>query len=116
MTTDRFDPALVKGTTETLVFAVLASGPRHGYGIIQRIGERSADRLRMNEGALYPMLHRLEREGLVRSRDEEHGGRTRRVYALTAAGRRRLRHHAREWRAFAGFLDDLLGGAAGAST
>ena len=63
---DRFDPGLVKGSTELLVLAVLGGGALHGYAVIQRLAELSHARLRLNEGALYPVLHRLERERKVR--------------------------------------------------
>ena len=102
---------LLRGHLDRLLLAVLAEAPGHGYELAQRLTARSDGELGVPEGSLYPALHRLEREGLVRSRWETGAGRKRRVYSLTAAGRRRLRRWRSEWELFSGAVDQVLGGA-----
>src|SRR2546421_9161865 len=78
---------LLKGNTPTLVLAVLRDGPLHGYGIAREIERRSESALQCKEGTLYPALHALERDGLVRGEwRREEGGRERKVYSLTPPG------------------------------
>lgn len=73
-----------------LILAVLDRQPEHGYAIAQAIRARSGGVLDAKEGSLYPALHLLEKEGLVDSSDVEVGGRSRREYRLSAAGRAAL--------------------------
>jgi len=91
----------VRGHLDGLVLAVLASGPAHGYALIELLRERSGGFFELPEGSVYPALHRLERAGLVESGWSEAGGRRRRVYDLTARGRRAVTQRRREWRSFA---------------
>lgn len=77
------------------ILTALASGPAHGYGILQSVEEMSAGRVRLRAGTLYGALSRLEGEGFVEfDREESEGGPPRRYYKLTAAGRRLLRAEA----------------------
>ena len=76
---------MMRGHLDGLVLAVLASGPSHGYGLIEALRDRSGGVFDLPEGSVYPALHRLERAGLVASGWSEVGGRRRRVYRLTAA-------------------------------
>jgi PadR family transcriptional regulator PadR len=99
---------MLKGQLELVALASLRDGPRHGYAIIKELRERSAGEFQVLEGTLYPALHRLEQTGLVRSRWATEGGRRRRVYELSAKGRRRLDEQESEWRLFVRTLDAVL--------
>lgn len=105
MTTD-----FIRGHLEGLLLAVLVEGPGHGYALGQRLVARSGGDLSAPEGSLYPALQRLERGGLVTSSWEVAEGRRRRVYDLTAAGRRRVSAASRDWRTFASAVDRVMGG------
>ena len=103
---------VLRGQLELVALASLRDGPRHGYAIIKELRGRSGGELDVLEGTLYPALHRLEHAGLVRSRWVTESGRRRRVYELTAKGRRGLRQQESEWRAFVRTLDAVLGDTA----
>lgn len=92
---------LAKTNLDALVLAALAIEPAHGYAIVKRLRQRSADDFRLPEGTVYPALHRLERDGLVRSRWTEARGRRRRVYRITRPGEEALAVRKLEWRAYA---------------
>lgn len=101
---------LAKGTAVPLVLRILAEGPQHGYGIIQAIRERSGGMLEFTEGTVYPLLHALERDGLLTSAWEAlPSGRRRKLYSLTETGRQRLARLVAEWRQFRSAVDVLLG-------
>jgi PadR family transcriptional regulator PadR len=112
---------ILQGTLDVLVLRTLAaSGSTHGYQIARRIKERSEDVLQVEEGALYPALHRLERKGWIRSewgRSENH--RRAKFYELTAAGRRALKDEVSAWHRYTSavgkVLADASSGAAGAT-
>ena len=87
----------------------MADAPGHGYELAQRLAQRSGGDLEAPEGSLYPALHRLERQGLVESAWSRDGGRRRRVYQLTASGRRAVDDGRREWRTFSAAVDRVLG-------
>lgn len=86
--------AFARHINELLVLSALSDEPKHGYQIALDTEARSQGLFVLQHGTLYPVLHRLEAAKLVRSAWEEEGGRRRRVYALTAAGRRELEAHA----------------------
>ena len=96
---DRQD--LLQGTLDLLVLKTLSLGPQHGWGIAQRIQQRSRDVLEVNQGSLYPGLHRLEEQGFLLSewRVSENGRRAR-YYRLSALGRKQLETETRSWEAF----------------
>jgi transcriptional regulator len=100
---------LYTGTLDLLVLKAVSWGPRHGYAIGRWIRETTADVLVVQEGALYPALHRLERRGLL---SEEwrvsETGRQAKYYALTPAGRKQLRVERKRWEAFAGAVARAL--------
>lgn len=105
------DQQLKKGSTPILILAVLADAPRHGYAIAREIEKRSADALRMGEGALYPALRALERDGLVESEWEtQMTGPARRVYRLTNKGRTHLAAQVRAWQTFSQAVNIVIGG------
>ena len=97
-----------KGYLDPLILAVLADGALHGYAVIEELKLRSGGELDLPEGTVYPALHRLERRGLLRSGWTTAEGRRRRVYRLTASGRRELAARTREWRTFARVVDGVL--------
>jgi PadR family transcriptional regulator, regulatory protein PadR len=88
----------LQGALELLVLKVLRRGSNHGYGIASMIEQTSNDVLRVEEGSLYPALHRMTEAGLLKAewRTTE-AGRRARCYALTAAGRRRLEESEARW-------------------
>jgi PadR family transcriptional regulator PadR len=92
---------LFTGTLEILILKALTWGPMHGYAIGRWIRESTKDALVIQEGALYPALHRLERKSLV---EEEWGetdtGREAKFYKLTTAGRKQLLAESRRWSEF----------------
>jgi PadR family transcriptional regulator len=98
----------LKGHLDSLILAVVAVGPAHGYAIIERLKERSRGTFTLPEGTVYPALHRLERDGLLESEWSDASGRKRRVYRLTRRGRRRLDERRDEWRAFARAVEAVL--------
>ncbi len=89
---------LLQGTLDMLILTTLARGPRHGYAIAETIHQRSDDVLRIEEGALYPALHRLELRGLLASEwGVSDNKRRAKYYRLTRAGRRRLEAEQIDW-------------------
>ncbi len=89
---------LVAASATPLVLAILARGESYGYAIIKRVGELSGGHLQWTDGMLYPVLHRLERNGLVAARwgSSEHG-RRRKYYRLTKQGRTQLDAERERW-------------------
>jgi transcriptional regulator len=89
---------LLQGTLALLVLKTLARGPMHGYGITLHIQMVSKDILRVEEGSLYPALHRLEQEGWVSAEwDMSENNRRARYYRLTAKGRKQLAEEEKNW-------------------
>jgi transcriptional regulator len=89
---------LIQGMLDGLILHVIAKEPMHGWGIAQRIQERSKDALRVGQGALYPALQKLERQGLVTSSwAASENNRKAKYYRLTAAGRKVLEQERRQW-------------------
>jgi PadR family transcriptional regulator, regulatory protein PadR len=93
---------------EGLVLAVLGRGALHGYAIAAELRERSDGILDVAEGTLYPALHKLEEEGLIRSRWEVVNGRRRRVYVASPAGGRAVRERFDSWRRLSGAIDSVF--------
>lgn len=95
---------------ESMVMAALQSGPLHGYGIVRSIRSRSEGVLKLGEGQLYPILHRLEEDGQVAGDWELQDGRPpRKVYSLTEEGTASLSQRRKEWSAFAGAVGKVFG-------
>jgi DNA-binding PadR family transcriptional regulator len=97
----------LKGHLDALILGVLADGPLHGYAIIDVLKQRSGGSLDLPEGTVYPALHRLEAAGLLSSAWSE-GARRRRVYNLTARGKRELGKRRSEWSTFVKAVDAVL--------
>jgi PadR family transcriptional regulator len=90
----------LKGHLDLLLLSVLTRGAAHGYAIIGELRNRSEGAFDLPEGTVYPALHRLEKNGLVRSYWADESGRRRRLYELTAAGATALTEMREEWRTF----------------
>jgi len=108
--------SLLRGTLDLLVLKALSFGPSHGYAVSRWIKERTAGVLLVEEGSLYPALHRLERKGLIAP---EWGisatGRRARFYRLTEDGARRLELEVATWRRYTGAVECAVFGTEGAS-
>lgn len=100
----------LKGHLDLLVLAVLASGPLHGYAVIEALRERSDDAFDLPEGTVYPVLHRLERAGLLTSEWDTSAGRRRRTYRLTTAGRGALEAERAAWEEFTSAVSRVVRG------
>ncbi len=107
MPTTRLD--LLQGTLDLLILRTLAGEPRHGWAISERIQQLSRDVLCVNQGSLYPALHRLEHQGWIVS---EWGvselGRRARFYRLSAAGRKQLDAEADQWTRFSAAVGRVM--------
>jgi transcriptional regulator len=91
-------PDLLQGTLDLLILQTLALGPMHGWGISQRILQISRDVLRVNQGSLYPALHRLEQAGWIDAEwDASDNNRQAKFYKLTRTGRRQLAEEREHW-------------------
>jgi transcriptional regulator len=89
---------LLQGTLDMLILQIAALEPVHGYAIAQRLNQVSRERLQVQQGSLYPALHRLEKRRWLRSEwRTTDTGREAKFYALTAAGRKRLNEERVEW-------------------
>jgi len=101
--------SLVQGTLDLLVLRVLASGPRHGYGVAGAITEHTGGDLVVEDAALYQALHRLDAQGLVAAEwGPSENNRRARYYTLTPAGRKRLRQGTANWRRYARAVEAVL--------
>ena len=89
---------LLQGTLDLLILKTLGLGPQHGWGISQRIQQISQDVLQVNQGSLYPALHRLEEQGWIASEwGTSDSNRQAKFYKLTRAGQRQLEVEAAQW-------------------
>jgi len=100
---------LLQGTLDLLVLKTLQPGPAHGWDIAQRIQQVSEDVLQVNQGSLYPALHRLEDRGLIASEwGASENNRRAKYYKLTAAGRKQLAEETESWRRFSWAVTRVL--------
>src|SRR5215471_1303808 len=104
----KFQRDLVRGSLDLMVLSVLAGGKKYGYLIQKEVREASGSRVDLQAGTLYPLLHKLEDERLVKSSWDDSTGRQRKWYELTAAGRKRLSAQAQEWADYAECIRQLL--------
>jgi DNA-binding PadR family transcriptional regulator len=98
----------LKGHLDFLLLATVAAEPAHGYRIIEELKRRSGGAFDLPEGTVYPALHRLEEMGLLMSSWAAGSGRRRRVYRLTARGRRALADRRREWAGFTNAVEAVV--------
>jgi PadR family transcriptional regulator PadR len=99
----------LQGALDLLILKVLARGPMHGYGITNRVKQLSGDVLQVEEGSLYPGLHRMERDGWIVA-DWKPSGNNRRAkfYRLTPSGRKRLAEEEKNWERVTGAVAKVL--------
>jgi PadR family transcriptional regulator, regulatory protein PadR len=103
---------LLQGTLDMLILKTLGLGPMHGWGITQRIRQLSDDVLQVQQGSLYPAVHRLERRGWVKaSWGTSENNRRAKFYQLTAAGRRHLDEETESWERVSTAIAQVLGTA-----
>jgi transcriptional regulator len=100
---------LVQGTLDLLILKTIALEPMHGWGIAQRIRQVSKDVLQVNQGALYPALHRLEQNAWIQAKwGESENNRRAKYYSLTAAGSKYLKQEHANWRRLSGAIGLVL--------
>jgi transcriptional regulator len=101
---------LVQGTLDLLILKTLALEPMHGWGIAQRIRQVSKEVLQVNQGALYPALHRLEQSGWIKAKwGESDNNRRAKFYSLTPAGREYLEEEQAHWQRLSDAMGLVLG-------
>ena len=100
----------LKGHLDAVLLAALEDGPRHGYAVIEALRQSTGGRLDLPTGTIYPALRRLEQAGLITGSWSVVGGRRRREYRLTAAGRQALPGRRADWRDFAAAVSAALEG------
>ena len=100
---------LLQGTLDLLILRTLQTGPQHGWAISERIQQISSDVLRVQQGSLYPALHRLERRGWIKAHwGTSDNNRRAKFYKLTTAGRRQLDAERATWARFSSALEAIL--------
>jgi PadR family transcriptional regulator PadR len=102
----------LKGHLDLLILAAVGPESRHGYAVIETLRAKSSGVFDLPEGTIYPALHRLERSGQLASRWSMYEGRRRRIYRLTAAGKRALRHETEQWSLFSHAVAAIVGASA----
>lgn len=104
------DDQLIRGHLPVLILGLIADRPMHGYELAKEIKLRGADQLRLGEGTLYPLLHRLEAQGRLESDwAPSTRGKQRKVYRITPKGRRKLRDALADWRELKDIFKKIMG-------
>lgn len=99
-----------KGSTETLILALVEKRPMYGYELTQELRNRSNGYFDMKEGLLYPTLHRMQKEGLVSAEWQvPESGRKRKYYAITTVGQEALGQQKEEWKVFMAQMQGMIG-------
>ncbi len=93
---------------DMLILHLLAERDMYGYEMVTELASRSSEVFRLKEGTLYPLLHRLEKEGSVSAYEERKDGRVRRYYRLTRKGGEKLRERTEAWEKYAGAVNAVL--------
>ena len=106
----RKDNDFLNGVPELLILRLVARQPMYGYEIVQAIRLSTDAVLSFGEGCVYPVLHRLEADGQLSSTQEQVGGRSRVVYRLTTAGRKRLGAATQRWASVSAAVRKVVGG------
>lgn len=108
---------LLQGTLDLLILKILALEPMHGWGVAQRIQQRSKDALQVGQGSLYPALFRLEYKGWIRSEWKiTENSRRAKFYRLTVTGKKQLETELATWDRLSSAIESVLGRAAEASS
>jgi len=108
MMADMLGEAL-KGHLDLLLLSILAEGPAHGYAVIESLRARSNGVFDLPEGTIYPALHRLENQGLLKSNWSEDSARRKRIYQLTPKGQQALNTRQDEWLKFSKAINATVG-------
>src|SRR5436305_15200243 len=103
---------LVQGTLDLLILKTISFEPKHGWAIAKRIQQVSGDVLQVQQGSLYPALHRLEQQGWIRAKwADSETGRQAKFYSLTAAGRRQMEAESSNWGRLSAAINLIVGEA-----
>ncbi len=106
----KIEKSLLSGSTPLLILSLLKDGDMYGYEMVDALANRSDHTFELKEGTLYPLLHTLEKNKLVESYIKAGpGGRERKYYRLTEAGRGELEHKTAEWRLFTEKVNAVIG-------
>jgi PadR family transcriptional regulator PadR len=98
----------LKGHLDGLILSIVASESLHGYAVIEALKQRSGGSLTLPEGTVYPALHRLEADGLLKSEWSTASGRRRRIYSITRRGEKELGASRERWRLFSNTIEAVL--------
>ena len=105
--------AFMSGVPELLVLQLLSQQEMYGYELVKKIHLVSKEAISLAEGVIYPVLHSLDRQGVIKARARSVGGRKRVYYSITAKGRRRLDEVKHEWHRVSGGVQSILAGENG---
>ncbi len=95
------DKELIGASTSILVLGILAKDPSYGYEVVKRVNQEAENLFEWQEGTIYPVLHKLEKEGLLRTQwQEANTGRKRKYYYITEQGREALQSRSAQWQSF----------------
>ncbi len=104
-----FSSDLIRSCADMVILTVLRNRPMHGYDVLVSMGEFGDGQFRFKQGTLYPLLYRLEREGWIKAKWEvPETGKKRKVYRITADGRRVLKQRTQQWDRFSKSVDAIL--------
>lgn len=106
----KIDKELLKGSTTMLIMEMLKDEDMYGYQITKKLKEKSENLFNLNEGTLYPILHKLEENNLITSYWDENTTRKRKYYAITEKGKKQLKDKKEEWKLFSNGVNKVLGG------
>ena len=108
MTEKKFSPELMRGSLDLMILSVLADGEKYGYALQESLKDATRGMVNLKAGTLYPLLHRLEGDKLIKAKWEDATGRRRKWYELTAKGKRRLSQQAQQWYEYADCVTRML--------
>lgn len=104
------DKSLISGSTSMLILKLLEEKDMYGYEMIDTLRNKSNNVFELKAGTLYPLLHGMEEKDYVKAYEQEVGGKTRKYYSLTKAGRKQLRVKEDEWKEYSQAVGSVLGG------
>lgn len=105
------EKSLLSGSTAMLILKLLEEKEMYGYEMIETLRERSENVFELKAGTLYPLLHSLEEKGALESYENEVGGKIRKYYRITKAGKKQLQEKTKEWKEYSRAVANVLGGA-----
>lgn len=104
------DKSLISGSTTMLILKLLEEKDMYGYEMIDTLRSKSNNVFELKAGTLYPLLHGMEEKDYVKSYEQEVGGKTRKYYSLTKAGKKQLKSKEKEWEEYTQAVGSVLGG------